>query len=137
MLEEIKNIKTSNNDLKKFGILIGIILITIGCFLLFKEHILTQNFIIIGSLFLIVGFLLPLILKPIYLIWMTFAVILGWFMTRVILSFLFYILMTPIGLIGRIVGKDFIDTKNNKEKSSYWNLRNREFEKNQDYEKQF
>ena len=43
---------------------------------------------------------------------MTFAVILGWFMTRLILSILFYIIITPIGLIARIIGKDFLNTKN-------------------------
>ena len=68
--------------------------------------------------------------------WMTFAVIFGWVMSRVILSIVFYLILTPIGLITRLFGEDFLDlNKSNTE--SYWNNRNSDFELNQDYEKQF
>ena len=80
--------------------------------------------------------IIPIILKPIYILWMVFAVILGWVMTRVILSFLFYIVITPIGIISRILGKEFLDLKESKH-DSYWNHRYSEIELNQDYEKQF
>ena len=67
---------------------------------------------------------------------MTFAVILGWIMTRVILSIVFYFILTPIGLITRLMGNDFLAMKK-VESSSYWNHRNSDLETNQDYEKQF
>ena len=68
---------------------------------------------------------------------MTFAVILGLVMTRVILSIVFYLILTPIGLITRLFGKDFLDLLNKSNTESYWNNRNSDFELNQDYEKQF
>ena len=75
-------------------------------------------------------------LKPFYIIWMTFAVIFGWFMTRLILSILFYNIMSIIAIIAKIVGKDFLYLQSNNNES-YWNLRDKDQEDNQDYEKQF
>ena len=83
------------------------------------------------------GFLVPIILKPIYLVWMIFAVILGWFMTRFILSLLFYLVITPIGLVLRIMGKDLLELRKEEVQDSYWNMRDSEKEQNQNYEKQF
>ena len=67
---------------------------------------------------------------------MVFAVILGWIMTRVILSLVFYLIMTPIGLLTRLIGEDFLGLKKT-DSGSYWNLRDSNYETNQDYEKQF
>ena len=76
-------------------------------------------------------------LKPIYLIWMTFATILGWLMTRVILSLIFYLILTPIGLIRRLFGKQFIELRWNKTDSTYWNYRSMHVLEKEKYEKQF
>jgi hypothetical protein len=137
MFEEIKNIKTGEKDIRIFGITMGIILLIIAAFLFLKEKDSFQLFIYIAGSFISLGFLIPIILKPIYLVWMIFAVILGWFMTRVIISLLYYIIITPIGLFLRIIGKDLLDLKEKKNKKSYWNIRNSEDEQNQNYEKQF
>ena len=136
MLEEIKNIKTRIKDLRSFGVTIGIIVLIIAGLLLYKENESSQIFLYIAGAFFGLGLLIPIILKPIYIIWMVFAVILGWIMTRVILSLLFYIIMTPIGVVMRILGNDLLGlNKSNKE--SYWNNREGDLELNQDYEKQF
>ena len=58
-------------------------------------------------------------------------------MTRVILSLLFYLIITPIGVTLRIFGKDFLELKRNESCDSYWNERNSKIEKSQNYEKQF
>jgi len=137
MFEEIRNIKTGKKDLRSFGITIGFILLAIAAFLFFKDKDSYQTFLYISGALIIFGLIIPVILKPIYLAWMTFAVILGWFMTRVILSLLFFIILTPLGLILRIVGKDFLNQKEQKELNSFWNKRNSKNEKNQNYEKQF
>ena len=93
MLEEIKLIKTENKDLRSFGITFGIIFLIIAGFLLYIENESFRLFIVISSAFIIFGFLIPIILKPIYIVWMSFAIILGWFMTRFILSLLFYLIV--------------------------------------------
>ena len=136
MFEEINNIKTDKKSLKSFGITIGIILFFIALILLINDNPLFKNLGITSSVFLILGLMAPMILKPFYLIWMIFAVILGWVMTRVILSMLFYLILTPIGLITRFLGEDFLSLKR-VNSGSYWNNRDAVEELKQDYRKQF
>ena len=136
MFEELNSIKSSRKDLKNFGIIIGFILLIIGAFLFVKEKDSFIYFFSTGSILIILGGVTPVILKPIYKIWMIFAVIIGWIMTRVILSVLFFSIITTIGIFTRLIGKDFLNLKS-KNNESYWNTRNKEYELNQDYEKQF
>ncbi len=137
MIEEIKNIKSEKSDLRKFGIIVGIVLLIIAGFFFLKEKESFQLFLTIGTVLFVTGIVIPFTLKPIYWVWMTFATILGWFMTRVILSLLFYVILTPIGLIARSFGKQFLDLKQNHSQQSYWNMRIVETFDTQNYEKQF
>ena len=137
MLEETKNIKSEKSDWRKFGITIGVILLIIAGFLFWKEKESFQILFTFGVTLCILGIAIPFILKPIYWVWMIFATILGWIMTRVILSLLFYIIFTPIGLILRFFGKQFLELRWDKSKESYWNFRTNEHLKKENYEKQF
>lgn len=136
MIEEIKNIRLIKKDLKNFGFIIGIILLSFGLYLLYKGIDYSIYFVSVGLIFFSLSFIAPKILKPFYKVWMTFAVIIGWIMTRLILSVLFYSVITGIAILTRIIGKDFLSLKINN-KDSYWNNRNSDNELNQDYEKQF
>ena len=136
MLEEIKNIKSDKRDLRNFGIIIGIILMIIAGYLFWKEKESFQIILTIGIVLCLLGLAIPVMLKPIYWIWMVFATILGWIMTRVILSLLFFLIITPTGLVFRIMGKQFIELKWNKSKETYWNYRLGNTERS-NYEKQF
>ena len=136
MFEELNSIKSSRKDLKNFGFTIGFILLIIGVFLFVREKGLFVYLFSIGSILIILGGIVPVLLRPFYKVWMTFAVIIGWIMTRIILSVLFFSIITIIGLFTRLIGKDFLNLKS-KSNESYWNIRNKERELNQDYEKQF
>jgi len=137
MFEELKNIKSTKKELRNFGITIGVILLVIGGYLFFKELGSYQTFLYLAIALIGLGLIIPNLLKPIYLIWMIFAVIIGWVMTRVILSLLFYFIITPIGIIAKILNKDFLNLKKEYGKTTYWNKRDRSLELNQDYSKQF
>ena len=137
LLEEIENIKSGKSELRKFGIMIGIVLGLLGGLLLWRGKDSYTYFLLLSTVFIFLGLVLPIVLKPIQKVWMTFAVILGWFMTRFILSILFYVVFTSIGLVSRLFGKQFLDLKMDNSKKSYWNYRKtREFKKS-DYERQF
>ena len=137
MIEEIENIKSEKIDLRKFGIMVGTVLLIIAGLLFWKEKESFQLFLAIGIVLFVAGIATPFTLKPIYWVWMTFATILGWLMTRVILSLLFYVILTPIGLIARLFGKQFLGLKMDHSKQSYWNMRPVEASNTQNYEKQF
>ena len=137
MTDELKDIRKDNKAIRDFGILIGFILLFIAGILFYKERDLNLPIIALGISFIGLGLVIPIFLKPFYLIWMVFAVILGWFMSRLILVILFYFILTPIGLVGKLFGKNFLGNNFNSSANSYWNLRDSKSEINQDYEKQF
>ena len=137
MIEELKNIKNEKSDFRKFGITVGIILIMISGLLIWKEIESFQIFLTIGVVLNVLGIVIPVFLKPIYWIWMIFSSILGWFMTRVILTLLFYAILTPIGIISRFLGKQFIELVWKEKDSTYWNYRSPGIIEKERYKKQF
>ena len=137
MIEEIKNIKNEKSDFRKFGITIGLFLIVIAGFLFWRGKESFEIILISGSVLFVLGLVIPIVLKPVYWLWMILAVILGWIMTRVILSLLFYIVITPIGMFSRLFGSKFLDLKWDKSKDSYWNSRTTKQRNNEEYERQF
>ena len=137
MLEEIKNIKSKKNDIRNFGLILGAVLIAIVMLLFWKEKQSYDILMIVGIILCVTSLILPVILQPFYFVWMTFAVIMGWIMTRVILSLVFYGIITPIGLFSRLVGKEFLNLKLNKTENTYWNHRRKHSLKKANYEKQF
>tara|TARA_B100000073_G_scaffold139853_1_gene115076 strand:- start:3184 stop:3597 length:414 start_codon:yes stop_codon:yes gene_type:complete len=137
MIEEIRNIKSGKKELRNFGSTIGIVLLLIAGVLFYKNNNLFISFAYIAGVFIVLGFLFPQLLKPIYFIWMIFAVVVGWIMTRLILSVLFFVIISIIRLIAGIFGKSFLELNISKDSKSYWNHRFSDVEMNQDYEKQF
>lgn len=61
---------------------------------------------ILATALWIPALLIPNSLKPIYYGWMFFALILGWINTRLLLALVFYLMITPMGLIMRLFGKN-------------------------------
>ncbi len=137
MLDEIKNINSSKAELKKFGATIGIVLIIVAAILFFYKNDLFYYFAGGGLLLILLGFIAPIVLLPLQKAWMTLAVVLGFFMTRIILSILFYLVITPIGLTAKLFGKDFLDRKIEKERKSYWHYRERKPYEKIETERQF
>ena len=125
LINEIKEVLSFGNikEYKKFGITMGIVMFLISGFLYWKDYSSLTYFFIAGIVFFIAAFLLPKALKYLYNIWMTFAAIMGYIMSRVILSIIFFILFTPVGLVTRLIGKDLIKEKWDKNADSYWILR--------------
>ena len=120
MLEEFKNIKSTKKDLKNFGLVIGIALLILAGFLWWKDRPTFLTFGGIGVVVIVIGFIVPIILKPFQIIWMAFAVIMGFIMTRVILSLLFYLVLTPTSILSKLFGEKFLDLKLDRSASTYW-----------------
>ncbi|MBI5182760.1 MAG: hypothetical protein HY999_00125 [Nitrospinae bacterium] len=137
IIEEIKNIKCGREELRKFGITIGIVLGVLGGVFLWRDKDYYPYLFILSILFLFLGLVLPILLKPIYKIWMSLAIMMGLFMTGVILSLLFYLVFTSIGVISRLFGKEFLDLKIDRSQESYWKYKESKGFKQSDYERQF
>ena len=137
IIEEIKNIKGDKSDWKKFGMTMGIILAVIGFYLLWKKNNYAQYVLILAAAFFILGLVIPLALKPVYKAWMALSVIMGFIMTKVIMAIIFYLIVTPIGLVASLTGKKFLDMTIDKKAKSYWIARETLRKEKSDYEKQF
>jgi len=75
--------------------------------------------LLISGALIIPGILFPRILTPAYRGWMVFADKLAWFNTRVLLGFIFYGVLTPIGLVRRVFGKPSFTCGFDKQAKSY------------------
>lgn len=128
--DEIGDLDTSKKSLRKFGYTVGSVFILITAWLVFKNYAEFLQYILASiAIFLIVFALLsPMLLQKIYRVWMTIAFTMGWFVSRVLLGILFYAVITPIGIIARISGKDFLNLKKQKNQQSYWIRRDPEKE---------
>jgi len=134
---EIKNIKETKKDLMKFGVSVGIVLLVISALLFWNEKDSYLYFGTAGILLTILGIFYPASLRPINKVWMSFAIVLGWVMTRVILIILFYIVLTPIGIIAKIFRKNFLELKIDKSINSYWEVREKRNFEPSDFDNQF
>ena len=136
--KEIKHIQSSRKDLRSFGLVVGGVLAVIGAVFFWFNKPAYPYPLGIGVALILSGLLIPNLLKPLQKVWMTIAIILGWFMTRVILTVLYYTVFTFIGKTGKLFGKQFIEINWDKSQNTYWNYRelNEVIDKTV-YEKQF
>ena len=137
VIEEIKKIESSPKKLREFGLLVGGVLCALGILLWWRGRYTYPYFLFSGILLVIAGAVVPRSLKSLQKAWMTLAILLGWVMTRVLLSVLFYLTLSPIGFVLRLTGKDLLDEKLEPKKQSYWKIRPQVPRVPSDYEKQF
>mgnify|MGYP005857328415 CR=1 FL=1 len=82
--------------------------------------------------------LIPPVFRLIYRAWIGISIIIGYFISRVILTLIFFLVITPTGLIFRLIGKDPMERKMDPNAKSYWQKRVRESDTSiERYEKQF
>lgn len=135
--EDIKQLKTSDRDLRKFGLMVGGVIAALGLLFLWRYKPYWPYFVWPGVALVIGGALLPRALKWIYLVWMSLAFVLGFIMAHVILTLLFLLVITPMGLLARLTGKDFLSLKLDRAAKSYWLPRESKSKTPSDYERQF
>ncbi len=70
-----------------------------------------QQFVIIAILLLLVNMIKPVLYKPVAKIWFGFSHLLGTVMSKIILTVIFFILVLPVGLLRRVMGKDTLQLK--------------------------
>lgn len=117
--EQIRNLKPSRKDLRNLGLVFFLALGIIGLILWWRERPSAAWFGIAALAFGGWGLIWPRGLGPLYRLWMGLAVILNYFVSRIILTLLYYLVLTPIGLTLRLLGKDLLDLKW-KDRESYW-----------------
>ena len=110
-------IKISSN--RSFGIVFFIVFLLIAFYpLTYSGEIIVWS-LILSILFLVLGLINSKILTPLNRIWFKFGIILGKIISPIIMGIIFFLVVTPIGLIMRMLGKDLLNLKYNTNKT-YW-----------------
>jgi hypothetical protein len=124
---------------RKFAVGLGIILAVIASLLLIKARPAYPWFYGAAALVVLTGVLLPLLIKPLFILFSYLGFGLGWLMTRLILTALFFLIITPIGFICRLFGKRFLDLRFDRRPETYWieKAQDRDREGVSGYENQF
>lgn len=91
----------------------------------------------VAGVFLAAGLLFPMVLKPLFVVWMGIARVLAFVNTHLILALVFYSLFTVIGLVMRLLGRDPLDRKLSPTAKTYWHRREKPLLDRAHYERQF
>jgi len=137
MWDEFKNMKSGKKELREFGLTIGVILVILGGIAAWRGRPVYPYFLSFGIVFIAAGIIIPTALKFPQKAWMGFAVVLGFFSSRLVLSILFYAIITPIGIIMRIFGKDVLDQRIDRSAGSYWKKRETATKTKESYQNQY
>ena len=135
--EDIKQLKTSDRELRKFGLVVGGVFAALGLIFLWRQKGFYPWFLWPGAALVGFGAVWPRMLKWVYVAWMSVAFVLGFIVAHVILTLFFLLVVTPIGLFARLSGKDFLRLKLDRATKSYWIPRESNTKTPADYERQF
>lgn len=122
---------------RKFGIGVSIILTILGTIQWIMGKSMFPMVYLTAGIVLASALLFPLILKPMFILFSYIGFGLGWVMTRVILSTLFFLVLTPIGLFSRLLGKRYLQTNLDRNETTYWKNHQEQTASKKHFEKQF
>jgi hypothetical protein len=128
--ENLYALDSGRRALRKFGLLFLVVGALIAAWLLYLGNAAWPWAAAAGALFGLLGLFLPAALKYPYLAWMTLALVIGWFVSRLLLALLYYLLVTPLGVVLKMMGKDFMEDSFD-ESESYWHRRETDYDPEQ------
>ena len=112
-----KNIKLPTN--RNFGIVFSIVFLLIALWPLLKQNDVRIWSLIISIIFLILGLLNSNILLPLNKLWFKFGILLGNIVAPIVMGIVYFLVVTPTGIIMRMFRKDLLNLKKNN-KNTYW-----------------
>ena len=105
---------------RSFGIVFFFVFLIIAFYPLLNEKPINALPLGISIVFLILGLFNSKILNPLNVIWFKFGLLLGRIISPLVMGIIFFLVVTPIGVIMRVFGKDILSLKYNKKNKSYW-----------------
>ena len=106
--------------LKKFGLTMAGAFAVLAILFYIKEKPLWLFSAGLSGFFLFTALVVPSILRPLEKYWMKLAIIMGFIVTNILLTLVFFAAIVPTGLIMRLLGKDPLQMRSRKNRGSYW-----------------
>ena len=117
-----KNIKISSN--RSFGLVFFAFFLIISLWPLINDAEIRIWSLIISIIFLLLGLFNSKILTPLNKLWFKFGIILGKFVAPIAMGIVFFLVVTPTGIIMRLTGKNLLGLKKDIKKDTYWIKKN-------------
>ena len=111
-----KDIKLPSN--RNFGIVFFIVFLLIALWPLLNENELRLWSLLLSLTFLLLGVINSKFLTPFNILWFRFGIFLGNLISPIVMGFVFFLVVTPTGIIMKLFGKDILRLKKNK--TTYW-----------------
>ena len=111
---------SSRREQRAFGLVMAaaIVVVTLVHWLI-RGDLATWPFYVSGAFF-VLSLVAPAALKPVFVVWMKFAEVLNWIMTRLLLGIVFYLMITPTRVLMRIFSDDPLKRRFEPDAETYW-----------------
>lgn len=120
MLNFQKNSEIGLGSNKSFGIVFAIVFLIVALYPLLNSEGLRIWALIVSAVFLLLVFIAPKTLSLPNRLWFKFGMILGSIIAPIVMALVYFITVLPTGLIMRLLGKDLLKQKLDKNAKSYW-----------------
>ena len=112
--------KIKMNSNRNFGLVFFIIFLILGLWPITNGEEIRIWLILLAFIFLILGIMESKLLSPLNRLWFKFGIMLGAIVAPIVMGAIFFIVVTPIGIVMSIMGKDLLNKKHDKKKETYW-----------------
>ena len=120
MLEKNNNIDITQGTEKSFGIVFSIIFLIVSVYPLINFEGLRVWAFVVSIVFFLLAFIAPKILVFPNKLWFKFGLLIGSIVAPIVMAFVYFVTVLPTGLIMRLLGKDLLKQKLDKNAKSYW-----------------
>ena len=120
MTEISRDVSSEQSSEKSFGIVFSIVFLIVALYPLINSEGLRVWALVVSIIFFLLGFLAPKILVLPNKLWFKFGLLIGSIVAPIFMAFVYYVTVLPTGLIMRLLGKDLLKQKLDKNAKSYW-----------------
>jgi hypothetical protein len=105
---------------KSFGTVFFILFALLGLYPIIKGESINYWFLIVALTFILIAFFSPRTLSIPSNLWMSLGILLSTIISPIVMSFIYFTTVVPVGLVFRLIGKDVLCKKFDKNTQSYW-----------------
>ena len=120
MSEKISYIQTEQSSEKSFGVVFSIVFLIVALYPLINSEGLRIWALVVSIIFFLLAFLAPKILALPNKLWFKFGLLVGSIVAPIVMTLVYFFTVVPTGLIMRLLGKDLLAQKLDKNAKSYW-----------------
>ena len=120
MTEISRHVFTEQSSEKSFGVVFSIVFLIVALYPLITSAGLRIWALVVSIIFFLLAFLAPKILVLPNKLWFKFGLLIGSVVAPIVMAFVYFVTVVPTGLIMRLLGKDLLKQKLDKNSKSYW-----------------